>query len=590
MGRILRRFLVLSTALLLLLGLATPASAEGSVIEGTITNAATGAPVAGAAIVAYDASGESWSDAYTDANGHYKLYWLEPGTAYRLQVHAYDHVSQWAFGKSTLDTADPVTAPGTASIALIPVPYGTVVGGFTTAAGVAVANAVVELYDLSQNQRGRTTTNAAGEFRIGRVTPGEYKIKFTQPSQLSQWAVRQTNFYAAKTITVSAVSETPVWETALPTGDLVVTVADSKTSAPLAGACVSTRSGPQHVFACTGADGRAVFDGISVGTYSFSVSPPAGYLYGSADDVVVNTDSTTTVTAPLTPEAKFEFTMRDARTADPVAGACVTLINENAKGVVHNTSTCSDNQGVVRIGGYWPGRFRAFVHATDGVHGAQWVGAHGGTGNVDKAVWVEAISGETARVPVRLDGAGSITGTVTAQADGRPVSEICATVTPAAAWRTQWYTAACTYTEGRYTISGLGPYDWRVQFPDYSGKFAWTWSGGATNRLEAAEIPVRVGETATVDAVLPATGRITGKVIGATIPLAYVTVLALDPRTGDYASPMGQVRADAEYVVSGLGTQRFKLLYIASRSEPAYTDPIEVVAGTTVHADLRVPQ
>ncbi|WP_436497601.1 carboxypeptidase regulatory-like domain-containing protein [Actinokineospora sp. HUAS TT18] len=573
-----------------MIGLATPASAQSTGIVGTITNAETGAPVGGAWVEAYDSSGYSTGGVNAEEDGTYDLYWLEPGEAYRLHVYAYDHIAQWAFGKDSLGTADPVTAPGTASIALAPVKYGTVVGGFKTSAGAPIANATVELHEGYQNFRRSAVTDAAGAFRMTRVVPGTYTLKFIQPSGLSQWAYGQVNFADASQITVGD-GETAVWETALPTGNLDITVTDAKTSAPLAGACVSTRGGPQFVFACTGADGRAAFRTISVGTYSFSISPPAGYLYGGVDDVVVRADATTSAATTLTPEAKLEFTMRDAATAAPVAGACVVLVNEEGRGVVHDHTNCADSQGVVRVGGYPAGRFRAFVKTTDGVHGAQWVGAHGGTGNVDKATWIEAVAGATASVPVRLDGAGAISGTVTAQADGRPVSDICATVTPAAAWRTQWFTPACTYTEGRYTISGLGPYDWRVQFPDYSGKYAWTWSGGAADRLEAAEIAVRVGETATVDAALPAAGRVTGKLIGATRPAPYITVLAVDPRTGDYASPNGFARADGTYEVSGIGTRKVKLLYIASMSgTPAYSDTIKVNAGQTVTVDLPVPQ
>lgn len=135
----------------------------------------------------------------------------------------------------------------------------------------------------------------------------------------------------------------------------------------------------------------------------------------------------------------------------PVAGACVVVLDERAGGVVRQNPACADDQGRIRLDYYWPGRYRLFAYATDGVH-------------------------------VRLDRAGSISGVVTGAQAGAPVSGLCPSVTPVAPDAFTPVNVECTGEDGRYTIRGLGPYRWRVQFPDYTGAHAWVWSGGAVGR------------------------------------------------------------------------------------------------------------
>lgn len=50
-------------------------------------------------------------------------------------------------------------------------------------------------------------------------------------------------------------------------------------------------------------------------------------------------------------------------------------------------------------------------------------------------------------------------------------------------------------TDGRYTLTGLGPYDWPLHAVVDGA--APQWSGGVGNRFKAARIPVRAGETTT---------------------------------------------------------------------------------------------
>jgi hypothetical protein len=483
-----------------------------------------------------------------------------------------------------------LTTPGSTSTSL---DYGSLSGRFVTSSGAPVPNSTVEVRDLNQNWVDQTSTDANGAFRFGRLLARGYKLHFLGSLGISQWSGQKRTFEAAEVVTVAPDTETTMTETMFDTGNLEVTVVDDVTGAPVVGVNVNG-SDPQYlgvnIDGVTDADGRVVFTGIMPTTYRL-MAQPDGYLFNTVEETVVRPNETTTVTFPLTARTLLSISMRDAQTGAAVPGACVVVVDEQARGVVspNSNSVCADTQGNIRLDYYWPGRYRMFVHTTDGVHGSQWVGESGGTGDLEQAAWFQLASHQTTDVPVRLDLAGSISGVVTAAQNGTPVSDLCPSVTPAATYSFTPINTQCTGPDGRYTINNLGPYEWRVQFPDHTGTYAWEWSGGAADRFAAQGIAVRPAQTATADASLPLAGKLTGYVTGATLPIQYVYVIATNARTGDWAAPAARIRTGAEYTLSGLATQQVRLEYRGKGGPDGprhYPDPVDVTAGNTIVLDL----
>lgn len=377
-------------------------------------------------------------------------------------------------------------------------------------------------------------------------------------------------------------------ETAIPLGDVEVKVTDQVTHQPLAGVYVFTRGGPHAgtISATTDAEGKAKFEPLRAGTWAFGFSVQ-GYQYDTLDEIVIRADETTSLTKALVEEAVLTVNFTDAATGAPVGNACVYIANENERSVSPSQLQCAYGTGQLRLTAWFPGRYRIFavpgnMNSGDGVHGSQWVGANGGTGELEQAKWIELKSGETTDVQVRFDGVGTITGVLTGADTGAPVSGICPGVTPAYSGYNQPWGVTCTYTEGRYTISGLGPYDWRVQFPDMTGKYAWQWSGDKPDRFAATPVHVTAGTTTTLDAQLKLAGKVTGQVYGATIPNYFVSVNAVNAVTGDSAGPDGLVKSTGEYVLSGLDTQDIKISFIATHHDADwYPEPVPVIAGQT---------
>lgn len=465
---------------------------------------------------------------------------------------------------------------------------GSVTGRFLRTTGVPIAQAQVDLTDQYGNKRYSTLTETNGRYRFADVPPGQYKVRYQWPAFTEQWWPGKLDSYAAQTITVVDGAKTVVNETALPVGQLEVTVTDSATGAPMAGVCVSG-SGEHFVSGCTDSVGRVLLGPARVGYYHLTAEPPAGYLYGSVDQYI-RVEETTTAAITMEREAVLEVTFVDAVTGQPVPGACVGQVDETSRGVVgQDLRDCADQTGRLRLGMQWPHRTRLFARPGDGVHGSQWVGTDGGTGDLELAAWHTLRFGETTRVTVKLDPAGTITGTVTDATTGAPVPEVCVTVTPAGPWYVNPYQPHCTSSEGKYTLSGLGPYAWRVQFPDASNRYAWEWSGDKSDRFAAQPVQVQPGGTTTVNAELSPPGKVTGQITGMTLPPQYVTIYSINALTGDWAGRNGTVTSNAQYTLSGLNTQTILIDFAATNQGlQRHPNSVEVTAGQTTNVDLQV--
>jgi hypothetical protein len=269
------------------------------------------------------------------------------------------------------------------------------------------------------------------------------------------------------------------------------------------------------------------------------------------------------------PTATIRIRTVDARTSAPVPGFCVRYFTAR----LHNADQdggCADGAGL-DLTGLRPDRYRIFVGPSDGVHGAQFVGPRGGTGDMDAARVFTVRAGQTLTITVRLDGAGNIEGTIrTLQPPD--THELCVQLWPIGP-EDRGLVGFCSADTGDYFMSGLGPYDWKVHFPDRDRRYAWLWSGDAGSRDEAKPVRVRVGRTTVLNPFLHLTGRITGTVTlrGGGSPAGYA-VTAVDADTGDNAAFAATVAADGTFDLSGgLANQSVFLFVTPSLAAPDVT-------------------
>ncbi|WP_327040391.1 carboxypeptidase regulatory-like domain-containing protein [Micromonospora ureilytica] len=266
--------------------------------------------------------------------------------------------------------------------------------------------------------------------------------------------------------------------------------------------------------------------------------------------------------------------VRDAATGAPVPRACAALVPVDAAALsavgigedqLGRYGGCADEQGVLVTGDVAPGRYRLLVSPYDTTaYGMQWVGRHGGTGERERAQVIRVRPGVVTSAPtIRLDPPGTVVGVVTNAATGAPIPRALVMVVPYVPHPKYDDHGPTTDEDGRYTITGLGPYHWPVQF--VAAGLATVWSGGVGGRQQARPVRVRAHRTATLNQALPAGTPLTGAVRVDEL-LTYGQVIAFDATTGDLA---GVADVGSGYALRLLPGQRVKL-----RCDCAYTPPV----------------
>jgi hypothetical protein len=233
-----------------------------------------------------------------------------------------------------------------------------------------------------------------------------------------------------------------------------------------------------------------------------------------------------------------------------------------------------------------PGKYTMFAYAP-GSYGHQWVGPTGGTGDRRAAATLTVRPGKVATAPdVRLDRAGTITGTVT-DADREPVENLqvgyIAWDLDVSGW--EYY---ATDEQGRYAVDRLGPYAWPLVFTKAGQPRQW--SGGVANRNQAQTIPVTAGGRTTYDMRLRRGSTLAGTITVAAGGMTSWRLIAVNVATGEEVGEAYGEIADRDYELLVAGGQTVKIRWQLSDGSSTrsgwYDDAVTPAAATPV----RVPR
>ncbi len=233
-------------------------TASTSSLTGTVTDAGSSKPIAGATVTAGTAS------ATTNSSGVYSISGLAPGT-YTATATATGYTSQSA---SVTVTAGSTT---TQNFALSPNP-GTISGTVTDAGSAApIAGATVSY------SGGGTTTDGSGHYTLAGVAEGSYTLTASASGYQSQ----------SHPVTVGpGATATQNFALTQPYGAIAGTVTDAGTGSAIAGATVSYSGGS----ATTNASGQYTLANVPPGTYTISAAA-SGYS-GQSRSVAVAAGAT----------------------------------------------------------------------------------------------------------------------------------------------------------------------------------------------------------------------------------------------------------------------------------------------------------
>ncbi|WP_433209725.1 carboxypeptidase-like regulatory domain-containing protein [Dactylosporangium sp. CS-047395] len=531
-----------------------------------------------------------------------------PVGAYKLGFRVRDAFTQFNGGALTFEAAAPiqVTAGQTVELHDTVLPTGSIGGRLTNPDGSPAAGASVSVRTPDYSLYSYGTTGADGRYRIDNLLLAHYIVGFAGPNSVTQYAHGTLNPDTAATFAVTDGQVTTVDEAFLPTGKVRIVAHDATSGAPLSGFCAYD-FGTSSIGGCT--DGtEVVLNDVFVGQYNFEVNIDDRQHFNVRNAAVtVAAGQTTTLDVAMRRGASITARMvkRDGGAA---TDGCVQVARVGDMFSWSEYGFCSDWQpdpvtGSVVVGPLEPGAYSVIAkpRATD--LGMQWLGTGGGTGDRDTAAQFTVAVGDNLQLPkVRFDKAGTIQGKVTDAATGAALPYTCV-----------WVVALSSYfggsgdcpssagADGTYTISGLGPYAWPVEFA--RGQYQWRWSGNAADRHDAEKVTVKAGKTAKANLKLrDGGGTVTGVVRDASGHQADVLVTAFSTVTGEPVQFIGgrytpEGQPAGTYTIANIAPQQVKLYWSTDGGRSsgwvggadfAHAQPVQIRNNKTTTVNITV--
>ncbi|WP_157623329.1 carboxypeptidase-like regulatory domain-containing protein [Terrabacter sp. Root85] len=510
---------------------------EAVSLEGTITDARTGAPLDGCvtAYVAetYDYASSActgWEDGTT---GQWKIYGLPVGVGYKVEVSSYDgiHLGEWAQDASDFGTADEYVTPATVDVALAT--GSSLTGTLRGTDGQPVSDGYVYIEPDDGSPSLYASIEMDGTWR-SVVAPGAYRVELSSGGA-DQWAVGASTRDEATVFTVGEGETVDASDQLLPGAQVSGTVT-STTGAPVEGACVDVIRMPVVDWpetagqACTDASGHYEADlWGGGGTFTARISDPEGRFVQeyyddkaaltAADTFSVVRGRPTIVDAALAKSATITGLAVDAKLGTPLAGACPdAYVGHAGARVDGQVATCSDATGRWTVSGLPAGSYAVHLGMGHGPYPSGDVWAFKATSQATAdLVTVKAGATKTIR-NVKIDPPVTISGRIT-DPFGNPVEG--ATVNPRGQLLDrsgECFDCATTDADGRYTLGLIAAGTYRpVVYTGYfsSGTWAPEWSGNSTTYEGATPITIKAGRSAAFSAQLAPASTISGELVNA---------------------------------------------------------------------------
>lgn len=520
-------------------------------IAGTVTDSA-GTPLPGIEVSVRDGHGH-YAGATTAADGTYSIGELAPGSysvrfAPEAPVAGFspgggNYLAQYYDQRASAGEADPVTVVGGRTATGIDARLaagGTISGHVVDDTGASVYGLLVTATDANGEFVGSSFTDESGNYSIDQLPTGTYALEFASagahegPDELTRFHGGRTTLAGSTGVAVTAGEVTEGSETVIRGGEITGSLTDSE-GHPIKGARASLLDSSGRRVAEVPAQGAYTIAALEAGTYFVEFSPPfhfgppsseggnflPSYFSGqgtlaSADPVPVELGKTTTAINGQLPAGGEVTGTVSASGGGPLAGATVGVYDAAGETL---GSVATNSNGSYTFGGLASGRYRlrfSDVPLLGGFGGGNYAPQYdGGAATLAAAEPITVTVGAQASIAdAQLQPGSSISGLVTAPG-GEPVGGEQVSVSNGSE-----YGSATTDAEGKYTITGLAPGSYTVEFaasyfgegqPNLQPQFF----NGASDRSHATPVAVAAGEAVSgIDARLAAGGAITGDVTG----------------------------------------------------------------------------
>jgi Carboxypeptidase regulatory-like domain len=543
----------------------------GGEIEGTVTDQ-YGDPLPETEVQVYNASHDLVSTGQSNLDGEYTVSGLAAGSYVVEFVPAFgdtEYAPQYYSGVYEFKEATEVSVlagEDTNDINAKLAEAGRLEGTVTDALSkTGLEGVLVQVYDISEPDTlvAPVETSSTGIYGFGGLAPGNYKVEFTPTTAgySTQFYKDESTLAAANEVKVSSgVTSTEINAALSAGGRISGTVTSAATKDPLSEVEVSVlnSSGEYVQSVQTESNGTYTVIGLPNGSYEVEFLASAGgyarqyyekkaTLAEATKVTVSSTSAASNVNAALASEGSITGTVTNASNKD-LEGIEV-LVYDSAEEPITSADTESD--GAYKVEGLAAGKYKVQFVSASGEYISQYYS--------DKAKFSEAnevtVTAGASAGPINAAmavGGGSVSGTVTSAATGKPIAKVAVKVYEAGVGH---IASALSATNGTYTVSGLTPGSYEIEFVPPSDAYLTQYYGGVASLEAESPVAVSAGKTTTgINAALKSPGEISGTVTSAatSAALAGVEVEVYDSH-GTFVA-FADSGANGAYTVSGLPT------------------------------------
>jgi protocatechuate 3,4-dioxygenase beta subunit len=503
-------------------------------------------------------------------------------------------------------------APASAATSLSDQWVTSVSGTVTGADGIPLAGTQVYVYYRGGSYAAFAQTDAQGRYTVAGLEASTFKLRFMPvgDAYVGEWWNDKSTQDSANLLVVGQYEKVTGVDAILALGSTVSgRVTGDGTGAALLDATVNLigmdeQSGGVQKYAYTDADGNYAFHGLPGGQYTLQVTPAGGNFLREwwKDQPTERTATRFTVgvstavggmDVSLPRGASISGTVAaDAAPSVGLANMSVWVYNDDQN---HVAATQTDAQGNYTIDALEPDTYRLLFRPYDEDYRftPEW---YDDQASFDTSDPIELDAAETVTgINALLGGSATITGTVTAEG-GAAIERVNVT-----AYTKNGASPAYAVTDenGKYTIPGLRPGAYTLQFEDYSWSgFASEWWNNQAAEASAEYFSVPAGGTVTKDAALAQGGAITGTVLleGGGEQWSFEVNAYADGKLvkSGYTDSQGTLHLDnlsaGTYTLEFTGGQGLTVWW-KDQSGPESATTITVVSGETVNdINLEVPR
>ncbi len=342
-------------------------------------------------------------------------------------------------------------------------------------------------------------------------------------------------------------------------------VYDDVTGAPVEGVEVALvpvddSNWEEEVWIDSGTDGSYLLSAPRSGSYTLRANDFRGRYVVSRSSAfdLAPAEQLTGKDFRLTPGVTITGLAVDSVTGDPLVNICPSAYIGSRSQGLH--TECSGFDGRWAARGLVAGPTTVALGG-DAEHASLWIG--GGASQADATVFTTVAGTTVDAGTVRLRAGGLLTGRVTDQA-GQPVADALITMLYDGC-EPMCDTEAQSDADGRYQIPNVRPGRSAVVIKAPGQPYAWQWSGGVTDPVDAQRLVFDYEKTTQLDVVLRAEARLRVTATGASDG-EYVSASGYT-LSGDRVGWGVSVDESGSTAVGGLPAGRIKLKLFISDGE-----------------------